>query len=132
MGPDAAFALLISGLLALYCELLRPGLIVPGVLGAATASAGACFLFRGPFHLYALALLAAGALLLLAEVFLGPYLLLGALGAASLTLGFAFLFPGPRRISPALAIPVSALFGTLTALLASLAKRARRVKRRLL
>jgi membrane-bound serine protease (ClpP class) len=128
VGPNAAFLLLIFGLLAIYCEFLRPGLIFPGVLGAAAASAGACFLFRGPLQIYALVLLGVGALLLAGEAFCGPYLLLGALGATSLTLGFALLFPGPRRIAPALAIPASALFGTLTACLASLAKRARRSK----
>ena len=128
MGSNAAFLLLISGLVAIYCEFLRPGLVVPGVLGAGAASAGACFLFRGPLEVYAVVLLGAGAVLLAVEIFRGPYLVFGLLGTVALTFGFADLFTGSRRISPALAIPVSALFGISSAWLAALAKRARRAK----
>lgn len=129
MGPDAAFLLLIAGLLAVYCELLRPGLIVPGVLGAAAAFAGAYLLFREPLQAGGVALLGGGAVLLIAEIFAGPYLAAGLLGALAITVGFTDLLAGPRRIAPGLAIPVSALFGVVTAVLGGLAKRARRAKR---
>jgi membrane-bound serine protease (ClpP class) len=129
VGPNGAFLLLIFGLLSVYCELIWPGRILPGVVGAAVALTGAYFLFRGPVQITGLALLGIGVLLLVTEALAAPYFLLGTLGTMALTAGFALLFPGPRRIAPGLAVPVSVLFGALTTLLAALAKRARRNKR---
>jgi|SRR5579875_2508593 len=129
VGPNTAFLLLILGMLAIYCEFIWPGRIVPGVLGSAAALAGAYFLFRHPLHLLGLIILAAGVVLLTTEALAGPYYIFGLLGTIALAAGFALLFPGPRRLTPALEIPVSACFGAVTTLLASLAKRARRNKR---
>lgn len=128
MGPNAAFLLLIFGLLAIYCELIWPGHVMPAVLGAAAALTGAYFLFRGPLQAAGLVLLSVGIVLLIGEALAGPYFLLGTLGTIALTAGFALLSPSPRRIAPALAIPVSAIFGAISTLLASIAKRARRNK----
>jgi membrane-bound serine protease (ClpP class) len=128
VGPNGAFLLLIFGLLGVYCELIWPGRVIPGVLGAATALAGAYFLFREPLQMAGLVFLGMGGLLLIAEALAAPYFLLGSLGTIALTAGFVMLLPDSRRIAPGLAIPVSALFGALTTLLASIAKRARRNK----
>lgn len=128
VGPNTAFVLLIFGILGIYGELIRPGRVVPGVMGAAAAVTGSYFLFRWPLEIGGIALLSAGALLLIGEACWGPYLVMGALGAIALTAGFSLLLPGPRRILPELAIPLSAVFGILSALLASGAKRARRNK----
>ena len=128
MGPNGAFLLLVFGLLGVYCEFIWPGRVIPGVLGAAMALAGAYFLFRGPLQIAGLALLGIGVVLLIAEALAAPYFLLGTLGSIALTAVFALLLPDARRIAPGLAIPVSALFGALTTLLASFAKRARRNK----
>jgi membrane-bound ClpP family serine protease len=128
VGPNGAFLLLIFGLLAIYCELIRPGIVLPGVLGAASALAGAYFLFRESLQITGLALLAVAILLLIAEAFTAPYFLLGTLGTIALTAGFGLLLPGSRRIATALGIPVSAVFGIITTLLASVAKRAHRNK----
>jgi membrane-bound serine protease (ClpP class) len=126
--PNAAFLLLISGLLALYCELIWPGRIVPGVLGAAAALAGAWFLFRPPFHPAGLTLLAAAAVLLACEALTGPPFLPGILGTLALAAGFVLLLPPPRTLAPAAALPISVLFGAVSTLLARTAKRARRNK----
>ena len=128
MGPNGAFLLLIFGLLAIYCEFIRPGTVIPGVLGAAAALAGAYFLFREPLQMTGLVLLAVAIILLIAEALTAPYFLLGTLGTIALTAGFGLLLPGSRRIAPTLAVPVSAVFGLITTLLASIAKRARRNK----
>ena len=126
--PNTAFLLLIFGLLAIYCEFIWPGRVIPGVLGAAAALAGAYFLFRGDLQTSGLMLLTIGILLLAAEALWGPYFLLGTLGAIALTAGFSLVFPASHRIVPALVIPISAIFGAITAFLASAAKRARRNK----
>jgi membrane-bound serine protease (ClpP class) len=129
VGPNGAFLLLIFGLLGVYCEFIWPGRIVPGVVGAALAVAGAYFLFRGSLQITGVVLLGIGVLLLVTEALGAPYFLLGALGTVALTAGFGLLLPGSRRIAPGLAVPVSLLFGVLTTLLGSIAKRARRNKR---
>lgn len=128
MGPNGAFLLLIFGLLGVYCELIRPGRVIPGVLGVAAALAGAYFLFGGSLRMAGLVLLGIGVLLLMAEALAAPDLLLGILGTIALTAGFVVLLPHSRQIAPGLAIPVSALYGALTTVLASIAKRARRNK----
>lgn len=129
MGPNAAFLVLIAGMLGIYHECIRPGRIFPGVAGAAIALAGAYFLFRPPLQLPGLIALIAGVVFLVSEALAGPYYILGALGTVALTAGFAFLLPSPRRLTPALAIPISMLFGALSTVLGSIAKRARRNKR---
>jgi membrane-bound serine protease (ClpP class) len=128
VGPNTAFVLLILGVVGIYCELIWPGRVAPGVIGAAAAVTGSYFLFRWPLERSGLVLIGAGALFLIAEACWGRYLLLGALGAIALTAGFCCLLPGPRRIVPELAIPLSAIFGLLSAFLAAAAKRARRNK----
>lgn len=128
VGPNTAFVLLIFGFFGIYAEFLRPGRLFPGLAGAASAITGAFFLFASPFSTSGLLLLSTAALLLAAEAFFGPYFLFGALGAVTLMAGFYFLIPPPRRLEPALSLPLSALFGLLTALLGAIAKRARRNK----
>jgi membrane-bound ClpP family serine protease len=127
-GPNTAFLLLVCGLLAIECECIWPGRVFPGVAGAAAAIAGAWLLFQPPLQFSGLSLLVAAVVLFAAEALLGPSLLFGALGALALIAGFSLLLPPSRAIAPALAIPCSALLGFSTALLASLAKRARRNK----
>lgn len=128
MGPNTAFVVLIFGLLGVYAELVWPGRLVPGITGVAGALTGAYFLFRTPPTAAGLALLVLATALLIAEALRGPYFLFGSLGAIALAAGFYFLFAPPRRILPVLCIPVSLLFGGLTALLAVGTKRARRNK----
>jgi membrane-bound ClpP family serine protease len=129
VSPTAAFLVFICGLLAIYCELMWPGRIAPGVLGAAATVTGAYFLLRPPFEPAGLALALAGAVLLACEAAAGPAYLFGALGTVALSAGFAVLLPPPRAIAAAAAIPASVAFGAVSTLLAASAKRARRNKR---
>lgn len=129
MSSTAAFLVLICGLLALYWEFIWPGRIVPGVLGAAAAVAGAYFLLRPPFQPGGLALVLTGTLLLGCEAAAGPPYLFGALGTVALAAGFAMLLPPPGAIAASAAIPASVVFGAASTVLAASAKRARRNKR---
>ena len=128
VGPNTAFALLVFGLFAIYSEFIWVGRVVPGIAGAAAAAAGSYFLFRLPLDAAGLVLLGLGVLLLVAEACCGPYLVFGTLGAVAVTAGFPLLLAAPHRLAPAVAVPVSAVFGLVSALLASAAKRARRNK----
>jgi membrane-bound serine protease (ClpP class) len=128
VGPNSAFLLLIVGVLGIYWELIWPGRVLPGVLGAAAALAGAYFLAHEFLQTAGLLLLGMAVFLLMGEAFTGRYFVFGFLGTVALTAGFALLLPDWRRIAPELAIPVSVAFGTITTVLASLAKRARRNK----
>jgi membrane-bound serine protease (ClpP class) len=128
VGPNTAFVILLAGIGGIYWELVHPGRVIPGAAGIAAAITGACFLFRPPLETPGLFLLVSGIAFLAAEAFWGPPLVLGTIGTIALTAGFALLLPPPRRLVPQLAVPVSAVFGLVTALLASIAKRARRNK----
>lgn len=46
--PDVALALLVGGCFAIYFELLRPGLVIPGAAGAVAALVGLAALLRNP------------------------------------------------------------------------------------
>lgn len=50
IAPDAAFLLLCVGVSGVVLETLRPGLILPGVLGSGVAVAGVFLLLTRAFH----------------------------------------------------------------------------------
>lgn len=128
-GPNTAFLLLIIGVLLIYGEFLRPGRLVPGLLGSILAVTGAYWLWGNSPVVPGVLLIALSVLLLAIEAFLEAHFIAGILGTTSFTAGFYLLFPSDRRISPILAIPVSIVFGGVTTFLAFEAKRARQNKR---
>lgn len=95
-SPDVAVLLLMAGMLGLYIEFSNPGLLVPGVTGAACLILGLIALQILPFSWLGLILFLAGLGLLVAEVFLGAYGVLFALGIACLLLGGSMLFDVPE------------------------------------
>src|SRR5437868_12118268 len=107
VGPNVAFLLLIAGLLASYCEFLRPGRLVPGLLGLAIGSTGAYWLFRNSPTRAGVLLISLALLLLVAETVWEAYFIPGLVGTICLVAGFTLLFQPSRRIAPALCIPVS-------------------------
>ncbi|HEY3937117.1 MAG TPA: hypothetical protein VGL97_06785 [Bryobacteraceae bacterium] len=129
MSPNTAFVLLISGIFAIYGELIRPGWIVPGLTGAALALAGGHSLWRNSPAWLGLELLAGAAALFAVEAFFDTYFLAGVLATVAAACGFCRLFQGHPGISPTLAIPLCLLFGIVTVFLSRGAKRARRNKR---
>jgi membrane-bound serine protease (ClpP class) len=129
LGPNAAFLVLVFGLLLIYGEFLRPGGLLPGLLGSVMAITAAYWLLSNSPTIPGLLLIMVAVLLLTAEALWDTHLILGILGTISLLAGFWLLFPGERRIAPGLAIPVSIVFGAITCFLAFEGKRARRNKR---
>jgi membrane-bound serine protease (ClpP class) len=129
LGPNVSFVLIIFGLLAIYWELLRPGRIYPGMLGAAATLLGAYYLWRLSPTASGLKLLAAAAILFVAEACWNTRCLAGMAATAALILGSSKLFAGPRHIALYLAIPLGLAFGAVTVWLSAAAKRASRNKR---
>jgi len=128
MRPDYAFILLISGLLGVYAELARPGLVAPGLAGCVLSLSGAYFLSRDAPSGLGLALLSVAVLLFVAEAFWRVNFVAGVFAIMALTCGFCVLLRETPRISLALAIPVSVVFGSITLVLVYGAKRARQNK----
>jgi membrane-bound serine protease (ClpP class) len=95
-SPDVAVLLLMAGMLGLYIEFSNPGLLVPGVAGAACLVLGLIALQILPFSWLGLILFLAGLGLLAAEVFVGSYGVLFALGIACLLVGGSMIFDVPE------------------------------------
>jgi membrane-bound serine protease (ClpP class) len=95
-SPDVAVLLLMAGMLGLYIEFSNPGLLVPGVAGAACLVLGLIALQILPFSWLGLILFLAGLGLLAAEIFVGSYGVLFALGIACLLLGGSMIFDVPE------------------------------------
>jgi membrane-bound serine protease (ClpP class) len=95
-SPDVAVILLMTGMLGLYIEFTQPGLVLPGVLGAACLILGAIALQILPFSWLGLILFGGGLALLIAEVVVGSYGILFALGVACLLFGGVMIFDMPE------------------------------------
>ena len=95
-SPDIAVVLLMAGLLGLYVEFTQPGLIAPGVIGAACLILGAISLQILPFSWLGLIVFLAGIGLLVAEVFVASFGLLFLLGIACLLAGGMMIFDLPE------------------------------------
>lgn len=95
-SPDVAVLLLMAGLLGLYIEFSNPGLLIPGVAGAACLILGLIALQILPFSWLGLILFLAGLGLLVAELFVGAYGVLFALGIGCMLLGGVMIFDVPE------------------------------------
>src|SRR5690606_7640820 len=95
-SPDVAVLLLMAGMLGLYIEFSNPGLIIPGVAGAACLVMGLIALQILPFSWLGLILFVAGLGLIVAEILVGAYGVLFALGIACLLMGGSMLFEVPE------------------------------------
>ncbi len=126
--PNIAFFLLVIGLLGVYWELHAPGMMVPGILGVLLACAGAYGLYQDAPTWYGLTILALAVVLLMIELKYYTHMISGIAGAVLFAFGAIVLLQGPRRVTPALAIAVSAAFGIITIFLGLLGMRARKMK----
>jgi membrane-bound serine protease (ClpP class) len=128
VGPNTAFLLLSLGVLALFWEFLRPGLLFPGLLGATLTLTGGYWLWRNSPGRTGILLIGLAVFLLVAEALWNAYFIPGILGTVSLLVGFCLILQPGRRITPALSVPVCLLFGAVSIFLAFQGKQARRNK----
>jgi membrane-bound serine protease (ClpP class) len=134
VNPNIALLLLVGGALLIYLEFNTPGTIVPGTLGTLMVLLAIFGLNLLPIRYTAVLLLIAALVLMMLEAKFGGHGALAIAGIVCLTFGTLTLVAAPipeMRISPWVAIAVSAGFGGITAFLVRLAVRARRRKARL-
>ncbi len=119
-APNLAFALMIAGMLAIYVELARPGLVAPGAAGAVLALLA---LFALPWNSRAVILLLAAPPLFLLEARFPARGFLAAAGASALVLGAVAM-----QVHLGVALALAAPFSFVTVRRARLVMRARRNK----
>lgn len=127
--PNIAFLLLVIGLLGVYWELHAPGMMLPGILGVLLAFTGAYGIYKDSPTWYGLTILLLAVVLLMIELKYYTHMISGLAGAVLFAFGAIVLLQGPHRVTPALAIAISAAFGTITIFLGVLGMRARTAKR---
>lgn len=90
--PNVAFILLLIGIYGILFELLNPGVMFPGVIGAISLVLGLTALTVLPVNIGGLALLLIGVGMMAAEAFAPGFGVLGVGGIAAFILGGLFLF----------------------------------------
>lgn len=118
--PQIAYLLLMLGVICLGVEILSPGLIVPGVIGAVSVLLAMYGFSLLPVSWVGALLIAAGLGLVIAEVFVTSYGLLAVGGIISFAVGSLMLVEGPipsLRIGPEVILPATAVLTALAVLL---------------
>jgi membrane-bound serine protease (ClpP class) len=131
VDPNIAMLFLIGGALLIYLEFNSPGTIVPGALGTLMVLLAIFALNLLPIRYTAVLLLVAALVLLLLEAKFGAHGVLASAGIVCLTFGMLTLVAAPvpeMRVTPWVALAVSAAFGGITVFLVRLAVRARERK----
>jgi membrane-bound serine protease (ClpP class) len=129
--PNIALILMALGVLAIYVEFTSPGLIFPGVIGAVALLLGLAALSVLPLNWLGVALVFAAFGMFALEVKFASHGILSAGGALTLVLGATMLIDSPipeMRIHLATALSVAIPLALISAVLVTLALRARRNK----
>jgi membrane-bound serine protease (ClpP class) len=121
--PNVAVAAIVVGLLIGYIELLRPGLVIAGVVGIVLIMLGIASLSAQPVHAPSLLLIVAAFAMVYLDARFGLHGILGVAGAALMAAGIRYSFMGAVRWP--LAIGLSLPFMLITVWLLKLAIRAR-------
>jgi membrane-bound serine protease (ClpP class) len=90
-NPNVALALMLIGIYGLIFELMNPGAILPGVIGAIALVLGLYALSELPLDYAGLALLVLGIVFMVAEAFMPSFGILGFGGVAAFVIGAAML-----------------------------------------
>ncbi len=131
LDPNIAAMLLTVGVFAIYLEFNTPGAVVPGVVGFIAILLAVFALSILPTSFAALGLILGAFVLFVLEAKLQSHGVLTAGGIGLLILGLLMLVDGPipeMRVKLATALVVSIPFGIITAVIMTLAIRARRNK----
>ncbi len=91
-NPSFAYAFLILAMYGIFFEMMNPGSIFPGVIGAFFALLSMYALNILPFSYVGLLLILLGIAFMLSEVFISGFGILGLVGLLSFTLGSFMLF----------------------------------------
>jgi membrane-bound serine protease (ClpP class) len=129
--PNIALILLVVGALFIYVEFTAPGLIAPGVIGAILVLLGLSAISVLPINWLGAALLILAFVLFLLEAHYTSHGVLAVGGSVAMMLGAVLLINSPipeMRIRWTTAAAVTLPFSLITALLISLALKARRAK----
>ncbi len=129
--PNIALILLVIGALCIYVEFSSPGMVAPGVAGSILLLLGLSALSVLPINWLGAALLLLSFVLFALEAKLAAHGVLGVGGTVAMVLGAVMLVNSPfpeMRIHWTTAIALALPFSLITALLLSLAMRARRNK----
>jgi len=131
LDPNIAAMLLTVGVFAIYLEFNTPGAVVPGVVGFIAILLAVFALSILPTSFAALGLILGAFVLFVLEAKLQSHGVLTAGGIGLLILGLLMLVDGPipeMRVRLATALVISIPFGIITAVIMTLAIRARRNK----
>ena len=131
LDPNIAAMLLTVGVFAIYLEFNTPGAVVPGVVGFIAILLAVFALSILPTSFAALGLILGAFVLFILEAKLQSHGVLTAGGIGLLILGMLLLVDGPipeMRVKPITALVISIPFGIITAVIMTLAIRARRNK----
>ena len=126
--PNMALILLVIGAFLIYVEFSNPGMVLPGVFGAACLLLGLSALSVLPINWLGAALLILAMVMFVLEAKFATHGILTAGGAVSMIFGALLLVDSPLpelRIHLSTAISVALPFALITAFLLSLAMRAR-------
>lgn len=122
--PQIAHMLISLGSLAIYIEIISPGLAFPGVMGAISVILGLVCLQTLPVNTGFQILLFLGIALMIAEYFVAGFGALGIGGALAFVLGSFYLFDDPvppdyRAVVLPVAIAVGAVMAVTSGLIGS-------------
>jgi hypothetical protein len=133
MNPTVSYFMLLGGMLVAYIEFVRPGWVVPGVVGGVAAIWGLARLWAIGLNWEPAAMFLVGALLLAVQAWFwkrGAFRTswIGGIGTLSMWWGSAHLVKMPLGIDPQAAEMGVVLFAVITVPLLAVAFRAKRNK----
>ena len=117
--PNIAFVLMSLGTLGIFVEVMSPGLMVPGIVGAIALALALVALGNLPVNWVGLALLLFALVLFFVEVQVPGFGVFGIAGAISFALGAFFLFGGfsaPDIPTPSFRVNIWLIVGTAAAM----------------
>jgi membrane-bound serine protease (ClpP class) len=127
-NPNIAYILMLIGIYGIIFELVSPGVVLPGVIGAIALIVGLYALNLLPLNAAGVGLVLLGVALMVGEAFAPSFGVLGIGGAVAFGLGSLFMFdeaPG-FTLSPGVVIAATAASAALLAVALAAAVRAHR------
>jgi membrane-bound serine protease (ClpP class) len=124
LSPDVALGMLTLGIVLMYVELNRPGMVVPGAVGLTAALFAVASLGRAGVNSGAVVLVGSAVGLLGVGLRRRMPVVVDVAATLALVLGFVYLVRD-AGIRPGLAVGCGILLGGLTSILTRIARRAR-------